>query len=149
MFYTNVPVHQWVMIGSQADRTADIHSDFDVVLVGPSWPDLEHPFFSGFLEKLRVFGTEQGGVLDLFLDIPEEHRLESVWSDMDGKHRTIDAGADLRHAILSAGVEMQPNHFMRALQHFTRRGREPITDREQFIARQLAKTNKWRGHSDV
>lgn len=144
MFYTDVPAHQWVMIGSQADRTSDIHSDFDVVLVGPSRADLEHPFFSGFLEKIRPYGTEQGGVLDLFLDIPSEHRLESVWRDTHGEYRAIAGGEDLRHAILSAGVEMHPNHFVRALQYFTRRGREPITDRGQFVARQISKSDKWR-----
>jgi hypothetical protein len=148
MFYTNVPAHQWVMIGSQADRTSDIHSDFDVVLVGPSRADLDHPFFK-FLDELRAYGTEKGGVLDLFLDIPAEHRLESVWRDEGGEYRAIDGGADLRHAILSTGVEMPPNHFMRALHYFTRRGREPITDREQFVARQLAKTDKWNYHKPI
>lgn len=118
-FYADVPDHQWLMIGSQARQTATPKSDFDVVLRGVSRADLEHPYFSDLLARLRPHDAAGCGVLDLFLDMPERHRLENVFHP----ELAIDAGEQVYQRAFEGSIPMTPQHFMRALAFFAQRGR--------------------------
>lgn len=143
MFYTDVPEHRWLMFGSQADKTADHHSDFDVILSGPIMQELEHPFFADFFRKNQELFVENGGVMDLFLDVPAEHRLVSVFQLEHGGSRGIDAGPAYYDWIKKNAIEMNPFHFMRSAVFFHQRGRDPITSFEQLQQRQEQKRLKW------
>lgn len=142
MFYADVPQHRWLMFGSHLTGSADRHSDFDVILSGPSRKDLDHPYFEDLLGKLRAVSVENDGVLDLFLDEPERKRLDSVFSPGE---RALDAGPAYYEAVTGGAKEITIQHFVSAVRHLSARGRDPITSREQFEERMAAKAALWRG----
>jgi len=139
MFYADVPIHEWRLFGSWADHSNDEKSDMDVMLCGVTRKDLDHPYFVDTLARLRQFSIEEGRNLDLFLDMPEANRIEAIFSP---KERAIDAGPLIYQSIKGLSVPMMPQELFHMAFFSSQQERQPITSREEFEQRQLAKLRK-------
>lgn len=116
MFYADVPPHHWLLIGSWARRENDAYSDLDVVLCRR---EAQHQYFTDTLFSLRKYAAASGGVLDLFEDQPEQHRVQNVWIP----ELALDAGVEYYRQLIAGGVVMTTPHFMRVLAMAVNRGR--------------------------
>jgi hypothetical protein len=139
MFYIDVPEHRWLMIGSQSTGLADGHSDWDVVLRGPTWEDLEHPFFADFLKRVEPRSVANGGMLDLMLAQESTFELTNVFD----RTRGIAARKEVFDFILERAIPMHPAHFARALAYFSNRCPMPLDTKEQFEEHERKKRNAW------
>jgi hypothetical protein len=127
------------VFGSCADRSFDSKSDLDVMLCGVTREQLSEPYFADILGKLKGFSVEEGNALDLFLDVPGEHRLESVFSPGE---RAVAPGPENYARIKAASKPMMPQTVFQAAIQMTQRGREPITSEDEFVERQMNKLTK-------
>lgn len=149
-FYTDVPAHQWKIFGSYADGSHDAKSDYDVALCGVKREDLEHPFFEDMLLQLREYSIEAGKHLDIFIDQPEKHRLESIFpleapdnKTGDERYRAIDAGPECYRVIHDGAVEIADDaRLMRVASYLSTIQREPYMSQEEFVHRQTKKKEK-------
>lgn len=116
MFYADVPEHHWLLIGSWATRTNDAYSDLDVVLCRR---EAQHPYFTDTLASFKKYAAAAGGVLDLFEDQPDRHRVQNVWIP----ELALDAGPEYYRQLIAGGIVMDTPHFMRVLATAVNRGR--------------------------
>lgn len=144
MFYTDVPTHEWYLFGSVADGTDDHKSDLDVMLCGVTHEQLKHPYFVETLKSLKTFSTEEGHSLDLFLDIPDKNRLQSIYSP---RERAIDAGPEVYRHIKAHSKPCFITQLFHLAIEAARQGRSAITSYQEFEARQIKKMAQYTENS--
>lgn len=139
MFYADVPTHEWRIFGSVAAGTDDLKSDIDAMLCGVTREQLDHPYFVDTLQTLKAFSVEEGHSLDLFLDLPSEHRLESIYSP---KKRAIDAGPKAYELIKALSKTCFIVRLFALAAEAAQQDRQGITSYQEFKERQLKKAHQ-------
>jgi predicted nucleotidyltransferase len=127
---------KWKIFGSYATKTQDVKSDLDVLICGVNREDLESGALEQELDQLLPLSVERGKHVDLFIDVPEKKRFESVFSSTP---RTIAPGSEYYSAIHRNAKDVSFEELSMVASRLATQVRMPILSEEEFIERQNKK----------